>query len=190
MSLLVKTNVDGNRYSEKGVGIIEFAIILPLFVLIVLGIIEFSRVVIIREELASLAREAANAAYRSCPTSGANADICNIQTADFIRNAAIASNYSPARLRVIISSYKVAPNESHIGAAGADKVAIKGQNFSLATHYDWTKIQNSPLNDILSKSGQFRVGYLVIGEVLYVHSPLFTFIPGVEDAVLYENAIF
>lgn len=76
--------------SDKGQSIVEFALVLPLFILLVFGIIEFGRMWETVNVLTSAAREGARAAAVSAPdmTSAINA-AQNVLNAGNVSNATI-----------------------------------------------------------------------------------------------------
>lgn len=62
---------------ERGNSLLEFMLVLPIIVLMLVGTVEFSRIFRVREVMSLIAREAANEAFRECfelqnvPCSGA-----------------------------------------------------------------------------------------------------------------------
>lgn len=60
--------------SERGAVAVEFAIVLPVFLLLVLGIVEFGRAFNIQVSLSEAAREAARYAAVHCTEAGYDAD--------------------------------------------------------------------------------------------------------------------
>lgn len=92
-----------NKRSRRGAAVVEFAIIAPLFFLLVLGIIEFSRMLMVKEVLINAARGGAREAIL------AGATDTNVQTT-------ITSYMSAAGISGF--SWSVSPDESTSPGSG------------------------------------------------------------------------
>lgn len=101
-------NCRKNRRSkgERGSATLEFAIILPVFLLILMGIVEFGRVLMVQQMLVTAAREGARAA--SLP--GANNDIVLAKIYEELGNAGLtlgSYEFTPADISSAIRNDSV-----------------------------------------------------------------------------------
>jgi hypothetical protein len=56
-----------DRGRQRGIAVVEMALILPIMLVMLFGIIEFGRIVLIRQVMINVSREAANLASRGTP---------------------------------------------------------------------------------------------------------------------------
>lgn len=108
------------RRGERGQAVVEFAVVLPLLVLLLLGIMEFGRVIHSLLTIQNAAREGARLGITP-DTTDAEIEARVRQLADSLEGSA-----DPARLRV-----EVAP-------APAERTA--GQNLTVTVRYDFSFI--------------------------------------------------
>jgi len=84
------------KQSRKGATLVEFAIILPVFLLFVFGIIEYGRMVMVQQILTNSAREGAREGVLDNSTSGTVSTAANrILTAAGISSATITTTPDP-----------------------------------------------------------------------------------------------
>jgi Flp pilus assembly protein TadG len=79
------------RRSRRGIAIVEFAIVLPIFLLAIIGIIEFGRAVMVQQMLVNAAREGARRAIIPGATNASVTTLVDnyLDTADaFLEHAA------------------------------------------------------------------------------------------------------
>jgi Flp pilus assembly protein TadG len=67
-------NRSSNRGGRKGVAAVEFAFVAPLFFLLVLGLVEMGRMVMVEQSLTNAAREGCRMAVMGTTTSGSDVD--------------------------------------------------------------------------------------------------------------------
>ncbi len=106
--------------NEKGLAAIEFGIILPILLVLVMGIIDFGMLMTSRASMVSASREGARAGIVVAVPSVTDADIATV-----VRNALTNSGWDP---------YEVASATVHVhgagGAFGTDLTVFVNSNYS------------------------------------------------------------
>jgi Flp pilus assembly protein TadG len=87
-----------NRVGRKGVAAVEFAFVAPLFFLLVLGLVEMGRMIMIRQSLTNAAREGCRMAVVGTTTNGSDVDSA---VRDYLQSVT-SKALDPAKLRVSI----------------------------------------------------------------------------------------
>jgi Flp pilus assembly protein TadG len=86
MSTGVNTSRRNQKWSRRGASVVEFAIVAPLFFLLVFGMIEFGRMVMVQQVLTNASREGARRAVLSGVS---DADV-ETTVEDYLANASIS----------------------------------------------------------------------------------------------------
>lgn len=63
----MRRNFNSRRSQLTGLAVVEFAIVLPVLMIILFGVVDFGRTVLVRQVMINLSREAANLASRGTP---------------------------------------------------------------------------------------------------------------------------
>jgi len=82
------------RKNEKGQSLVEFALVVPLLLLLVVGIFEFGRAWMTKNIMTGAAREAARIAAVEAPGGGWNGLVAETRANHILDNAAIATTVS------------------------------------------------------------------------------------------------
>lgn len=116
----------GFRRDERGAAAVEFAIVLPLLLVIVFGIIDFGRYLAVRNNLAAAVREGARLASAQA-TSAEVVSVGRGRTAGYL--AAVERGADSAATAGLVSVTMDQP------AAGLITVSVTGYAFSPVTPY-------------------------------------------------------
>ena len=92
------------RRNRQGAAAVEFAIVAPLFFLMVFGLIEFGRAVMVQQVIVNAAREGARVAVLDSPTPTHNTVVSKVQT--YLQTGGI-----PAAAATAAGVVTITPNE-------------------------------------------------------------------------------
>lgn len=159
---------------ETGVGILELALILPVFLVIVLATLEFSHAYKSKQMAQTLSRAIGDLAYRQCAVeTGIDAEAClydivlprTLGQADALRTG----------VQVVVSVYSRGvgspPRREAVACVERDITTCSARShFSVAT-FTTPSVHQDLLNG-------HRL--LIVAEVIYPHKPMFEFVPGVK----------
>jgi Flp pilus assembly protein TadG len=95
------------RINRRGAAVVEFAVVAPLFILLVFGMIEYGRMVMVQQVLTNASREAA----RKSVLDGANASTIKTETVNYLTSGGVKS--------VTASQITINPTNPTTAAAGA-----------------------------------------------------------------------
>ena len=120
------TMIRRNKHARRGAAMVEMALVLPLFLMLVLGIIEFGRAMMVANLVTNAAREGARMAVLDGST---NTDVNNA-VVTFLQSA-IGQGISTADISVTITVTAAAgnPNPANniANASSRDLITIKVQ---------------------------------------------------------------
>ena len=85
-----------NNGGRKGVAAVEFAFVAPVFFLLVLGLVEMGRMMMVQQSLTNAAREGCRMAVMGTTTSGSDVDAA---VRDYLQSVT-SKALDPAKLRV------------------------------------------------------------------------------------------
>ena len=91
-----RQRVGGLLRSRSGQSLVEFAMVLPLMLVVMFIITEFGRALWIKNELTQAAREGARAAVVSTVASGAKIGVATNRTNDFLTESGMKGGTDPA----------------------------------------------------------------------------------------------
>lgn len=97
--------------TERGQALVEFAIVLPVLLLLLVGILEFGRAWNLKQVIVDAAREGARRAVIADPTI-TEADVLNK-----VAEVLAASNFDPAAANITLSGFA--------GASTGDQIAVR-----------------------------------------------------------------
>lgn len=172
------------KRNKRGQAIIELAVMLPLFLAIVLGAIEYSNMFMTSLRASNLSRQVANAAFRDCAflSDAAMADCLTTVTSRVAEDAALLLTDFAARGRVIATAYV-----RDTGMAPQVRLAATSANGggAYASRYDRNSVDAGLIN---------QHDRIVIGELFYPYTAITPFaqvlpIVNVRDQ-LYEVTIY
>ncbi len=197
MSLLRPNILLVRNDENRGATLVEFLFGFLIVVVLIFACLEFSRMILANQEVATIGRVAANAAYRECPFAEPGIKNC----LDKIRNQVeqAAHNSGKEDLRILLSMFledgSVGPLKVR-GGKSANKVFVnKGKSnqkaFPVQTKY-FRETLSTNVDELLNtkNASNQRVGAVVVAEVFYHYEPLISFIPGIEAKGIYESTIY
>ena len=166
------SNTAAGSGCERGNAIVEFALILPLIIMLFIATVEFTRTFRAKEMMAQASRELAHVVYRECFDS--NGALCNLSPANnqtdlclsyykdnFTRR--IEQHLPGIELSVSMYSYDAA--SSTVEQVGLSRAM--GSAAQSATRFSVPRISAEFRPEIEAQE------LLVIGEVFYTFQPLF-----------------
>ena len=169
-----------NRLNSRGQSAAEFAFIIPILFIFFYAVMEFSRLFILDQRVATLSREVANACFQDCATkTGANLDNCVINIVDQVRDNGNSVLADFAGQGAVIASIYVSRTNPAAVLSSAHKAGGGG----------YTSQAGTPSTQLVSDQG-----VVVIGEAFYPYNPmtpikrLLTALELPED--LYEKTVF
>jgi Flp pilus assembly protein TadG len=120
------------RINRRGAAVVEFAIVAPLFILLVFGMIEYGRMVMVQQVLTNASREAA----RKAVLDGANATTIKTDTVSYLTGGGVKN--------VSTSAITINPTNPASAAAGAPvtvtiSVPFSSQSWLPATMFPGAK---------------------------------------------------
>ena len=86
----------GCAHSRRGVAAVEFAIVAPIFIILILGIIEFGRAIMVQQIITNASREGARRAIVEEATTSEVENVVNTYLAATSVTNAVSVNVSPA----------------------------------------------------------------------------------------------
>lgn len=163
------------KIDERGVFLLELAIVAPLILLFVLGGVEFNAYLRAEQRLAVLTREASTAAFRECDrlayAASASLERCLKREAyNSVQHARDA--FGDVKIVLSVYAFETAPGVGAIERKAF--VAIESTDSTLwrqSTHFDKARLQTGfrPALD--------SMGSLLIAEVYTAHQPPIRFLP-------------
>ena len=133
--------------NERGAALVEFALILPILVMFVFGIIEFGRLYSARIQLTSAVREGARAAALGAdPVAATNAGAPGLKASD------ITVSYTPSPGSTCTGASSTTTTTSL--STTTTTIATATVTATYAFHYDIPLVRSGTMN--LSATGVFR----------------------------------
>lgn len=138
------------RHDDRGASAVEFALVVPLLLLIVFGMVEFGVAISRYASVTNAAREGVRAASLGATT-------------DEIRQTVAASldSVDPDDLSVVVTCQTVTPPITDCGGGGYDTSRTPGMTavVTVSYPYDWITIVGLTISDhlTLSKTSQMRI---------------------------------
>lgn len=174
------------RYlNQSGIALVEFALVLPVLVLIAFGCAEFGRILQETQTAVFFSREVARTAYRLCGAErGASAQVCLNEVLS--EHQAALNQIHPAA-EVVVSSFQRVESTPSINSNTSP------QNPAHSSRYNASNIRNlvlyrssAPL--LFAAPGQI----VIVGEAFIPHNSIVPFISNVffPGGLLYDAAIF
>jgi len=142
-----------NRRRDKGVAALEFAIVAPLFLILVLGIVYYGTVLALQQVLTLAAEEGARAALRYPLTTngGTTASTLNLRVA---AAAQTARAMLPASVSSLLSSANVAQPVTCTSPSGTQCVQV---TLSLPTRSILPRVPMVPVPAVLTGSAMVQL---------------------------------
>lgn len=182
--------------TETGTGMLEFALVLPMLLLFIYGSFEVARSVMDYEFVASVSREAANAAYRDCPATGSGVITCLQEVATRIEDSiksATGNNEVVVALQVFDTS-TVDPSKADLSTATRqssvtdNQILLDQQIKNL--QFSAEDLERLDTTDSIASVLKRGLRAIFVGEVFYVHRPSTSIIPGFSAKVFHEATIY
>jgi Flp pilus assembly protein TadG len=147
------TPIHKNKHARRGAAMVEMALVLPLFLMLILGIIEFGRAMMVANLVTNAAREGARMAVLDGST---NSDVSNA-VVTFLQSA-IGQGLSSADISVAIT-VTAAPGNPN-----------PANNLASATSRDLVSVKvQLPFNKVALIPGSYLKGKQLIGQSAMRH---------------------
>jgi hypothetical protein len=154
-----------HRPRQRGQGLVEFALVLPVLALTLFGLLDVGRLVYTNSALSQAAREGARLAATEAGRVGS---ACGTGT---------FAPVCPATVAALLTHVTTAVNRMTIGLGPVTDVHIScnsGEGGDVAPSGDWTDAPGGGGNGCLDSAGEpaGAVGYLVSVRVEYTYAPI------------------
>lgn len=176
-------------YGQSGSVLLEFALVLPIIFMLLVGSIEFSRGLRAREMMAALGREASSHAFRECAAETqarictntlSTADACLMRIRSHVLGLGRITLGDTQTLRITMSTYAYNPNTSSVVALGISRAADGTPD---PTEFSEARLQR----DFLPLIQSHKV--LAIAEVWYGFTPFFN-VSWLRPSTFYDPTIY
>jgi hypothetical protein len=176
-----------SKSCERGIALVEFAIIVPVLFAIIFGGIELARALRVQKMVSTMSREVANIAFRECTPALEPVQAC---LENVVERVVPLSSPGMSEVIVIVSVYRVNPVTGFVEQAGT------ARGFADASDPEpnlQSRICLSGCLENLNSSLVRDAGMIAVGEVYSRFTPIVGIIPNYlwfNPERLYEATVF
>ena len=139
------------RHSRRGIAMVEMALVMPVFFLVVLGIIEFGRAMMVSNMVTSAAREGARMAVVDGST---NTDVTNAINTFLHQSTGVSTSNISTTITVVPATGNADPSNQVANSHTRDLITVKVQ---------------IPFNSVALLKGNYLAGKKLVGQSAMRH---------------------